>query len=82
MPAFSRADVLARRSEVVDVVDVDARDDRDVGIDDVDGVEPAAQADFEDHGIERGAREEPQRGQRAELEIGERRRRRAHPRPR
>ena len=48
--------------------------DRDVGIDDIDGVEPASQADFEHHHVQRGAREQTQRGERAELEVGERRR--------
>ena len=66
------ADGLARRPEVVDVVDADAGDDRDVGVDDVDRVEPPAEADLEDRQVGLRAREEPERRQRAELEIRER----------
>ena len=54
------------------MVDLDRRDDRDVGVDDVDRVEPPAEADLEDQRVELRAREQPQRGERAELEIGER----------
>ena len=64
------ADVLARRAEVIHVIEIDARHHGDVGIDDVDRVEPAAQPHFEDQRVEPGAREQLQRGQRAELEVG------------
>ncbi len=56
------------------MIDRHRGDDRDVGIDDIDRVEPASQADFEDDHVELGAREQAQRGERAELEVGERRR--------
>ncbi len=68
---FAR-DVLARRSEIVHVVEIDAGDDGDVGVDDVDRVETAAQAHFEHDGVGRGGGEEPQCGERAVLEIRER----------
>jgi hypothetical protein len=45
------ADALAVGAEVFHVVEVDAGDDRAVGVDDVDRVEPAAQADLEDRHV-------------------------------
>ena len=51
MCAFSRRS-LARRAQVVDVVDGDRRDDRAVGIEDVDRIEPAAEADLEHRRVE------------------------------
>src|SRR5678816_2565809 len=41
------ANGLASRAEIIHVIDPDRRDDGDVGIDDVHGVEPAAEPDFE-----------------------------------
>ena len=57
------------------MVDVHAGHDGDIRIDDVDRIEAAAQSDFENQRIEAGACEQPQRGQRAELEIRQRHRR-------
>ena len=58
MPAFSRPIDLAVGAEVLDVVDVDAGDDGAVGVEDVDRVEAAAEADLEDHQVERRRREQ------------------------
>jgi hypothetical protein len=54
------------------MVDVDAGHDRHVGVDDVDGVEPSAQADLQDHDIEPGAGQQVHDRQRGEFEIGQR----------
>jgi hypothetical protein len=51
IPPF-RTDRFARAAEVVDVIDRDPGDHRDVGIDDVDRVEPAAETDLEHQRIE------------------------------
>ena len=69
---FLRADALAIRAEPVAMIDIHGGDHRDIRIDDVDRVQPAAQADLEDCQIERGLGENQQRRQRAEFEIGQR----------
>ena len=66
------ADRLAVVAEDLGVVDVDAGEDRAVGIEDVDRVEAAAQADLEDDQIERRAGEQPHDGEQRELEVGQR----------
>jgi hypothetical protein len=65
------ADGLAVVSEELGVVDVDAGQHRAVGIEDVDRVEAAAEADLEDAEVERRGREQPGNHQERELEIGE-----------
>ena len=65
-------DVLAGRAEVIHVIEIDARHDGDVGGDDVDRVEAAAQPHLEDRDVETGARERLQCRQRAVFEIGQR----------
>ena len=54
------------------VVEVDAGDDGDVAVEDVDGIEPPAEADFEDHDVNLFADEDVGGGEGVELEIGER----------
>ena len=66
------ADILARAPQVVGVVDRNRRDDRHVGIDDIDRVQTSAEADFEHKRIGLHAREQPQRRERSEFEIRER----------
>jgi len=51
------------------VVEVDAGQDGAVGVDDVDGVEPPAQTDFEHHGVQPLRSQQRQNGQRGEFEI-------------
>ena len=72
MPGLLAADRFAVGAEVLHVVEVDAGDDGAVGIDDVDRVEPPAQADFEDRHVERRRGQQAHDRQRRELEIGER----------
>ncbi len=72
-PGLLAPDVLARWAQIVDVIDRDRGDDGDVGIDHIDRIEPAAEADFEHQHVDSRAREQPERGERAELEIRERR---------
>ena len=54
------------------MVEVDAGDDGDVAVEDVDGIEPAAEADFEDDDVGLFADEDVGGGEGVELEIGER----------
>ena len=54
------------------MIDVDAGDDGAVGIDDVGGVQPAAQPHFQDGHIQQRMAHQPQDGQRGELKIGQR----------
>ncbi len=72
MPAFSKRDFLARIAEILGVIDIDAGDDRAVGIEDVDRVEAAAQADFEDHRVQSARGEQAHDRQRREFEVGQR----------
>ena len=67
------ADGLAVGAKPVGVVDVHGGDYRHVRVDHVDRVQPAAQADFQHGQVQPGALEQPQRGQRAVFEIGQRR---------
>ena len=57
------------------MIEIDGRDYCDIGVHEVDGVEAPAQANFEHQRVELLTREEPQRRQRAELEVSERHRR-------
>ena len=54
------------------MIEIDRRDQRDVGVDDVDRVEPPAQADFEHDRVELSVREHQQRGRGVELEERQR----------
>jgi hypothetical protein len=69
---LGEADRLAVAAEVLGVVEVDARQHRAVGVEDVDRVEAAAEADLEDDEVERRRREQPGDRQEGELEVGER----------
>ena len=66
------ADLLARVAQPVHVVQVHAGDDRTVRVDDIDRVQPAAQAHFQHHGVQPRLREQAQDRQGGELEIGQR----------
>ncbi|MNF07242.1 hypothetical protein D3C80_2073800 [compost metagenome] len=54
------------------MVDVDAGDDGAVGIDDVRGVEAAAQTHFENRHVQQRMAHQPQDRQRGELEVRQR----------
>lgn len=54
------------------MVDVHGGDHRHIGVDDVDRIQAPAQADFQHRQLQRGLLQQPQRGQRAEFEIGQR----------
>ena len=62
MPAFSTADRLAIRAQPVGVIEADIGHQRGVGIDDVDGVEPAAEPDLQHLHVDPCLAEQPQRG--------------------
>ena len=66
------ADRFAVRAKVLGVVQVDAGDDGAIGIDGIDRVVATAEADFEDHEIERCMGQQMGDGQRRELELGQR----------
>ena len=53
------------------VVQIDAGDHRAIGVDDVDRVQPPAQADFQNGHVQMGLSHQAQDGQRAELEISQ-----------
>ncbi len=59
-------------AEPVLVIEIDGGHDRGIGVDDVDGIEPPAEADFEQRDVEPGLGEKHQRGERAVFEIGQR----------
>src|SRR5574337_1929048 len=65
---FLAADVLAVRPEQFHVVEVDAGDDRAVGVDDIHRVEPPAEADLEDRRVGPGARDRVEQRERGEFE--------------
>ncbi len=65
------ADGFAVRSQELRVVDVDAGDDRAVGIHDIGRVEAAAQAHLQDGDIQARLAHEAQDGERGELEVGQ-----------
>ena len=65
------ADGFAVAAEECLVVEVHAHDDGGIGIDHVHRVEPPAQAHFEHPRVELRLLEDPERGERAELEVRE-----------
>ena len=67
-----KPDLLTGGAQPIGVIDIDARDDRAIRIDDVDGVEPSAQTDFKYQGIKPGLREKTQNCQGRKLEIRQR----------
>ncbi len=71
MPAFSSA-IFSGVAEIFGVVDVDARDDRAIRIQNIDRVEATTQADFENHRVQSARRKEAHDRQRRELEVSER----------
>jgi len=68
LPAY----LLAVVAQPFDVVQVHAGHDGAVGVDDVDRVQASAQPHFQDDHVQRRLREQPQDGQRGQLEIGQR----------
>ena len=54
------------------MVQVDAGDDGAIRLDDVDRVQPSAQADFENHHLQRAALHHVQNGQRGKFKVGQR----------
>lgn len=71
MPAFSRP-ILSQSSRPVGLIEGDAGDHRDVGINDVGGVETPAEPDLKDHYIQLRLLKQPQRRERAVFKIGQR----------
>ncbi len=65
------ADALAVVAQVGLVVQVDAGQDRAIGVDQVDRIEPAAQADLEDRAVQFRLHEQQQHRQGGKLEIGQ-----------
>ncbi len=65
------ADRVAVRAEPFLVIEADRGHQRDIGINDIDRIQPAAKTDLEDRDIRPRAREQVERGQRAEFEIAE-----------
>ena len=66
------ADAVTIVTEPVGVIQIDRGDHRDIGIDDVDRIQPAAQTDLQHRHIQRGPAEQVQRRKGAEFEIGQR----------
>ena len=54
------------------MIEIDARDQRAIGVEYIDRIEPAAQSHFEYRNIDAGFSERQHRRQRAKLEISER----------
>ena len=74
IPAFSRGDRRQRVAEKLGVIHADRRDHgRQRRIDHIGGVEPAAEADFEQHHIGRMLREQTKRRRGFDFENGDRR---------
>ena len=69
---FFAANAFTVGAEQLHVVQVDAGDEGAVGVDDVDRVEPAADADFQDHDVQAGGGHQTENCQHGELEIGQR----------
>ena len=65
-------DAFAVRPQVFGVVDVDAGDDGAVCVDDVGGVQPAAQPHLQDGHIQQRMAHQPQDGQRGEFKVRQR----------
>ena len=66
---FFEADRFARGAEEIGMVDVDAGDDGNIGVDHVDRVEAPAESYFEDRDVGLGAGQQVHDGQRGEFEI-------------
>jgi hypothetical protein len=62
-------DRFAVRAQVLGVIEIDAGDHRAIGVNAVDGIEPPAEAHFQDNQIQRLGRQAQHDGQRGELEI-------------
>src|SRR5574341_556431 len=69
-PGLLPADRLAVGTEIVDMIDADARKHRAIGIHHVHRIEAAAEAHFKNQHVNSAAGEQLQCSQRAELEIG------------
>ena len=72
MPAFSRADGLERVAEPVAVVEADRAQHRDIRIDEVDRIEPPAQAHLQHRHVDLLLGKQQQRRQRVVLEERQR----------
>ena len=69
---FLEADTLARTAQIIDVIERNADHHCAVGFERVHGVQSPAKADLQDRDIDSRLDEQQDRGERAELEIGER----------
>ena len=66
------ANAFAVGAQNFHVVEVDAGDDGAIGVDDVGRIQPAAQADFQDHHIEVAAHHDFEDGEHGEFEVAQR----------
>ncbi len=66
------ADLVARVAQKIHVIEIDAGDDRAIGVEQIHRIEPSAQPDFEHGRIEFRSSKQPRRGERPHLEVGER----------
>ena len=69
---FLKADAFPGVTQKFHVVQIDAGDDGAVGVQNVDGIEPTAQPDFQNHDIEFGIGQQLQNRQRGEFKVGQR----------
>ncbi|MNS89742.1 hypothetical protein D3C72_1237630 [compost metagenome] len=69
---FLAANRFTVRPQQVHVIEIDTGDDGAVGVDDIGGIEPPTETDFQNGDIQLGQAQEAQNRQRRELEIGQR----------
>src|SRR5262249_35424386 len=72
-PRLLAANRVERIAEPVAMIESDRRDDANVGIEKIHGIEPPAEPDFEHRDVDATRGENQQRGQRIEFEVSERR---------
>ena len=70
-PRFLAGHRLATVAEPFGVIHADASDERKISIDQVDRIQPPAQADFEHRDVQLGLLEQPECCERAHLEVGQ-----------
>lgn len=68
---FLESHAFAGIAQPVRMVQADAGDQRQVGVDQVDRIQAPAKADFQHREVQPGALEQPEGGQRAHFEIGQ-----------
>ncbi|MNT68377.1 hypothetical protein D3C72_2066060 [compost metagenome] len=66
---FLTTNTFAVRSQPVDMIQCDAGDHRNIGINHIGGIKTPAETDFQDHYVQLRLLKEPQRRERAVLEI-------------